>query len=135
MSHHISKRLTEAQSVAILTQYQSGTIRASEAQSKLGLRRSQFFDLVTRFRREGSSFTLVAFSDHAHRRISKKAEEYIERELKEERKLIEDRTIPIRSYNYSAVRDVLKEKYDIEVSVPTIIDRAKDLGCIPYSDT
>jgi hypothetical protein len=36
--------------------------------------------------------------------------------------------MPIRFYNYSAVRDVLKEKHGIEVSVPTIIARAKSLG-------
>ena len=42
--------------------------------------------------------------------------------------MIEDRSLPIKWYNYSAVRDALKERYDVKVSVPTIIARAKEQG-------
>jgi hypothetical protein len=42
--------------------------------------------------------------------------------------LIEDPELPLTTYNYSAVRDRLAKR-GIEVSLPTIIDRAKELGC------
>jgi hypothetical protein len=56
------------------------------------------------------------------------AEEEIERELLREKAIVEDKRLPISSYNYSALRDRLK-KEGIEVSVTTIIDRAKRLNC------
>ena len=45
-----------------------------------------------------------------------------------ERGLIEDPTLPIAIYNYSAIRDRLAKR-GVTVSSPTIIDRAKGLGC------
>jgi len=45
-----------------------------------------------------------------------------------ERALVEDKDLPISSYNYSAMRDRLRDQ-GAEVSVPTIIKHAKQLGC------
>ena len=45
-----------------------------------------------------------------------------------EKGLIEDPTLPITTYNYSAIRDRLA-KGGVKVSSPTIIDRARSLGC------
>jgi hypothetical protein len=56
------------------------------------------------------------------------AEEAIQIGLNREKELIEDPEIPISGYNYSALRDRLR-KEGMEVSVNTIIDRAKKLGC------
>ena len=52
----------------------------------------------------------------------------IEHELHREQALVEDPELPISSYNYSALRDRLK-KQGITISLNTIIDRAKKLGC------
>jgi len=60
--------------------------------------------------------------------LSKSVEEQISRELLLERSLVENRQLPISSYNYSAVRDRLLRR-GIEVSLTTIIERAKVLGC------
>ena len=49
----------------------------------------------------------------------------IERALLQERELVEDKRLPISSYNYSAVRDRLAKK-GVKVSLNTIIDRALD---------
>jgi hypothetical protein len=62
------------------------------------------------------------------RTISAAAETHILEELKKEHTLISDKDIPITTYNYSAIADLLKEKHDIAVSVPTIITRAKEHG-------
>lgn len=124
---HISKRLSDAQVITILTQYDEGKIGASDAQAKLGLKPSRFFDCVKAFR-ANTTFTIARSLEERKTRVSTETEERIKEELEKEQKLINDPSIPIRFYNYSAVRDVLKEKHNIEVSVPTIITRAKSWG-------
>jgi len=59
------------------------------------------------------------------RKISKEIEENIIKELSIENSLTENKDMPIRSYNYSYIRDQLWNKYGQKVSLPIIIDRAK----------
>ena len=124
----IHKRLSDAQITTIFAQYDKKKISSADAQAKLGVKRSRFFKLLKKFLANRSSFTADPGVRERKTRISKEAEMYIKEELKEEKKLIENKDVPIRWYNYSAVRDTLKEKHEIEISVPTIIDRAKSLG-------
>ena len=44
-----------------------------------------------------------------------------------DRDLIDDSTLPIATYNYSAIRDRLAKRA-VTVSLSTIIDRARNLG-------
>ena len=125
---YVRARLTEAQVATILTQYDAKKLSTADAQAKLGLKRSRFFDYVKAFRKDASSFSIVQTPHQRKSRIPEDTEKHIKEELGKEKDLIEDPSIPIRWYNYSAVRDELKEKHQIEVSVPTIIRRAKDLG-------
>lgn len=122
------KRLADAQVITILSQYIEKKISAVDAEEKLGVKRSRFFKLLSEFRSSGSSFTACPRVRERNIRISKDAESHIKEELAKEQKLVVDTTLPIYSYNYSAVRDILKETHHIEVSVPTIIARAKELG-------
>src|SRR3989344_4220770 len=124
----ISKRLSEAQAVTILTQYVEKKISSADAQAKLGLKRSRFFDLVRAFQKDKQTFTIVRDEGERKTRISKNAETHIKDELAEEKKLINKKVVPVCPSNYSAVRSTLKEKHGVELSVPTIIDRAKNLG-------
>lgn len=61
-------------------------------------------------------------------RIPEAWEKGITHALLEEKELLDDPTLPIAGYNYSAVRDRLAG-WGIEVSLSTIISRAKELGC------
>jgi len=132
---HISVRLSDAQVITILRQYEEKKISARDAQAKLGLKPSRFFDHVMRFKKDRSSFTIARIDRGRTSRISTEVEARITDELEKEKALIDNPSISIRSYNYSAVHDTLKEKHEIEVSVPTIIDRAKKLGFyIPRSE-
>ncbi len=45
-----------------------------------------------------------------------------------EKELVEDKRLPISGYNYSALRDRLR-KNGIDVSLTTIIRRAKSMDC------
>ncbi len=49
-------------------------------------------------------------------------------ELKIEKQLIENPEVPLRSYNYSYIKDRIMFNYKLKVSTPTIIDRAKKGG-------
>jgi len=62
------------------------------------------------------------------RRLSEEAEQQIAQELEREKQLVDDPRLPITSYNYTALRDRLQKK-KIRVSVPTILQRAKQLEC------
>jgi len=42
-----------------------------------------------------------------------------------EKDLIKNKNIPIKYYNYSYIKDLLEQKCNQKVSLPTIIDRAK----------
>ena len=57
-----------------------------------------------------------------------RAEEEIESELMLEKGLIDDPTLPITTYNYSAIRDRLAKR-GVIASLPTIINLAQSLGC------
>lgn len=125
----IHKRLTEDQVKAILENYVSGELSAANAREILGLGRSWFFDLVKEYRNNPDTFTTTPSKRaNVHRRIDEKLEKAILEELKKEQKLILNKNMPVKSYNYSAIRDELLNKHQLSVSVPTIITRAKENG-------
>ena len=49
-------------------------------------------------------------------------------ELLVEKGMVEDPSLPITTYNYSAARDRLRRR-GITVALSTVIERAKHLGC------
>ena len=55
-------------------------------------------------------------------------EKNILEELSIEKKLIQNPSVPVRSYNYSYIKDRLQQAYDQKASLSTIIDRAKTYG-------
>ena len=90
----------------------------------LGIGRSRFFEMVKAYRDQKETFS-IAYKRTTSKRISAEAEKHILAELEADKKLIENRAIPVWTYNYSAMRDAL-QKHGVTVSVPTIIARAKE---------
>ena len=84
--------------------------------------------VVKSYREKDEEFTFKKQRKKPSIQISQKAEEKILEELQIDKGLLENKDIPIRSYNYTSVRDTLIKKYGITVSVPTIINRAKENG-------
>jgi transposase len=93
----------------------------------LEIGKTRFFALLKAYRRDGD-----AFSMNYHRatpaRLTQEAEDQIKQELLREKDLIENKELPIRDYNYSALVDRLKKK-GVKVSTTTVTKRAKSLGC------
>jgi hypothetical protein len=125
----LHKRLSEEQVKLILEHYLSKEVSLENALENLQIKRARFFRLLKHYQDSPDSFTVAPPKrTNAHSKVSFNAEKFITEELEKERQLILNKNIPIRFYNYSAVRDDILNKHSIKVSVPTIITRAKDQG-------
>jgi hypothetical protein len=122
----LHKRFSHEQVKAILGDHLKGLISIKEALRLLEIGRSQFFLLRNKYKENPDGFSL-SYVRNSPKRIGKQAEIKIQKELTEDHKLVQNPKIPITTYNYSAIRDNLKRK-GINVSIPTIICRAKKLG-------
>jgi len=91
----------------------------------LGIRKKRFFTLLKRLKDDPENFSISYSRRIPTRKISKDIEKNIIKELKIEKNLIKVKDVPIKCYNYSYIKDLLEEKYNQKVSLPTIIDRAK----------
>lgn len=124
---HIHKRFTAEQVAALLKGYCQGILDRATVEEILEVSKTRFFGLLKEYRRNPENFSL-AYHREAPTRLPPSVDAEIEKQLMLEKELVEDPTLPIRSYNYSAVRDRLI-KQGIEVSLPAIIERAKGLDC------
>jgi hypothetical protein len=123
----VHKRFTAEQVKVFLQGYCQGILDRPIIQETLGISKSTFFVLLREYRRYPGEFSL-AYHRETPSRIPAPVEKEIEKELMLERNLVDDSTLPITTYNYSAIRDRLA-KQGIRVALSTIIDRAKGLGC------
>jgi hypothetical protein len=123
----IHKRFTTEQVKVLLLQYDQGHMARTEVQELLGVGKTRFFALLADYRQDAGAFS-VTYERTAPGRLAQTTEDALQRVLLEEKALVEDKRLPISSYNYSAVRDRLS-KDGTTVSLPTVIDRAKRLGC------
>jgi transposase len=123
----LHKRFSDDQVRVMLQGYCQGLLSRTEIQDMLGVSKSRFFVLLKQYRQDPTAFS-VAYGRVTPAKLSAAVEAEIERALLEEKQIVEDPDLPISGYNYSALRDRLAKK-GIHVSVTTIIQRAKGLGC------
>lgn len=127
MPQQLHRRLGDQQVRAILDRYDHHDLTLAAAIAQLGVQRRQFFNLLRSFRGDAASFS-VAYERTRTTRISADVERRIRDALERDRSLITDPAIPIRTYNYSAIRDDLHRTHEITVSTETIRKRAKAWG-------
>ena len=125
--NQLHKRFTAEQVKVLLRGYCQGILDRPAIEETLGISKSTFFVLLREYRHNSDEFTL-AYHRKTPTRIPAQVENEIGKELMLEKGLIDDSTLPITTYNYSAVRDRLAQQ-GIVVALSTIIDRAKSLGC------
>lgn len=125
-NQQMHKRLSKEQVVAILENYLAGEIKAKDARENLGLGKSQFFKIVADYKDNPDSFDIKHKGNPGNRKISENSKKKIIKELEKEKKLIDNKDMPIKNYNYSAIKELLEEKHGITVSLPAIINRAKE---------
>lgn len=124
MTEQIHKRLSNELVRTVLERYLRKEIDTEQTMDLLGLKRSQFFEWVKRFKEDPKGFCIESKRPGNHR-TDEELEKNIINELEIEKGLIDDQSMPVRFYNYSYLKDQLWKKYRQGVSVPTIIDRAK----------
>ena len=121
------KRFTAEQVKVLLKGYCQGMLDRQSIEEILGISKTRFFALLRQYRQNTDKFSL-AYERTTLPRLPASVEKEIEGELMLEEGLVNDSTLPITSYNYSAIRDRLAKR-GVIVSSPTIIARAKDFGC------
>ena len=125
MSSQLHKIFTDEQVKLLLKSYVDKKIKINYILSILGIKRRRFFKLLARYKKDPENFSVSYSRRIPTRIISKDIETNIIKELKIEKDLIQAKEVPIRWYNYSYIKDLLEQKYNQKVSLPTIIDRAK----------
>ena len=121
----IHRKFTDDQVKELIGKYLKKEVGRKYLQDILGINKTRFFALVKAYRDDPLQFSIQYVRKGKTRAIPEAVELNILKELSIERKLIEDNNVPLRSYNYSYIKDRLKGAYSQEVSLPTIIDRAK----------
>jgi len=123
----IHKRFNSDQVKELLERYSKKEIERRYIQEILGIGKSRFFMLISQYREYPQLFT-IHYERNTPPRISKDIEHNILKELSIEKGIIENREIPLKSYNYSFIKDRLRKKYRQKVSLTTVIRRAKKHG-------
>src|SRR4030067_2800031 len=124
----LHKRFTSDQVKKLLDRYLKTEIERTYIQETLGIKKRRFFALLKQYRKNPQQFTIQYRRTKAPRTISPMIEQNIVKELSIEKKIIQNKEIPLKSYNYSFIKDRLRATYHQKVSLPTIIDRAKKHG-------
>ena len=120
----IHKKFTTEQVKDLLQRYIDKKIERNYIQEILQIKKAMFFRLLEEYRQNPEDFS-IDYSRRSPKRISENVEDNILKELKIDKGIIKDKNNPTDSYNYSYIKDRLEDKYKQKVSLPTIIDRAK----------
>ncbi len=123
----IHKRFTSDQVKELLERYERNELERKYIQEILGIKRRRFFMLLKQYKENPKHFTIL-YERNTPSRISPDIEQNILKELSIEKEIIQNQEIPLKSYNYSYIKDRLRGKYRQKVSLTTIIHRAKEHG-------
>jgi hypothetical protein len=125
----LHKRFTDEQIKVMFQVYDAGKMGRADVQEMLEIGKTRFFALLKKYKQDPESFS-AAYDRASPAKLTEKTEAAIRDALLKEKAIVEDPDLPISGYNYAAIRDRLYDNgKGIEVSVTTIIDRAKKLDC------
>jgi hypothetical protein len=123
----LHKRFTSDEVKELLERYLKKEVERSYIQQILGIKKRRFFLLINQYREDPKHFS-IQYQRATPARISPEVEQNLLRELMIEKELIHDKQTPLKSYNYSFIKDHLRKKYRQKVSLTTVIRRAKKHG-------
>jgi len=123
----IHKRFTDEQVKVLLKGYCKGTLERAAIEEILEIGKTRFFAILKQYRNNTDKFS-ITYHRTTPNKVPSSAERKIKKELILQKGLVEDITLPINTYNYSAIREQLIKKR-VKVSLTTIINRAKGLDC------
>lgn len=121
----IHKQFSTEQVKDLFKRYMDKQIERVYIQELLGIKRSQFFSLLSEYRANTNKFS-IDYARTSPKRLSPEVETNIVKELQIDKEAIENKNIPLKYYNYSYVKDRLAKVYNQTVSLPTVIKYAKE---------
>jgi hypothetical protein len=121
----LHRKFTDEQVKELIEKYLRKEVGRKYLQEILGINKTRFFALVKAYRDNPAAFSIRYVRKGKTRAIPKAVEVNILKELAIEKTLIEDKDVPIRSYNYSYIKDRLEREYKQKVSLSTIIAKAR----------
>ena len=124
----LHKRFSSDELKKLFDRYLQNEVERKYIQEILGIKKRRFFMLLKQYKENPTDFTIQYQRTTPPRIISPEIEQNILKELAIEKKIIQNKEVPLTSYNYSYIQDRLKGQYHQKVSLPTIIDRAKKHG-------
>ncbi len=104
----VHKRFTAEQVGVLLKGYCQGTLNRAMIGEVLGIGKTRFFALLEQYRHDPDKFSLT-YRRGTPPRLPASVEREIEKELMLDRDLIDDSTLPIATYNYSARLEILPQ--------------------------
>jgi hypothetical protein len=128
MAEQIHKKFTDEQIKDLMQRYLNGEIKRRHIQTVLNIGKSRFFELLADYRNNPGNFSVAYTRTGKTRALDPKIEENILKELKTEKSFIDNKAMPIWSYNYSFIKNELKNRHHQKVALQTIINRAKQYG-------
>jgi hypothetical protein len=128
MAQQVHKRFSDAQVKELIERYLRKEIERKYIQEILGIKKRRLFMLVKQYRDNPKTFSIRYTRKTNTRSIPKSVEKNIVKELSIDKRLIEDKNVPLKRYNYSYVKSRLENEYQQKVSLSTIINRAKQYG-------
>ena len=124
----LHKRFTNEQVKDLMQRYINKELKREHIQEMLQIRRRQFFKLLQEYRDHPKGFSIEYNRESKTRSIAPAIEKNILKELKDTKALIDNKSIPVWSYNYNFIRKNLEASQDQKVSLQTIINKAKQHG-------
>jgi len=124
----LHKRFTDEQVREMLQRYLKHEIEGPYIRTMLGVGKTQFFKLLTRYRATPATFSIQYARHTPTRRLDPQIDQNIVKELRIDQQAIQNPQIPLRAYNYSYVKARLQTTYHQSASLSTIIARAKQHG-------
>ena len=124
----LHKKFTDSQVKEMLQRYLNSEIERPYIQQILGIGKTRFFALIKSYQTDPAGFSVQYRRQTKSRSIAPAIERNILKELAIEKRLIQDKDVPIRSYNYSYVKTRIETDYGHKISLPTIIERARKHG-------
>lgn len=126
----LHKRFITEQVKIIFQWYCDKAINLKEARDRLEVSEQRFFQLLAEYRKNPDAFSITYPSRVAHNRVPDTVNAVIREELEKEKALIENRDMPVRQYNYAAVRDEVGRRIQRNISDETVRRRAHDWGFV-----
>lgn len=123
----LHKKFSDIEVKELIERYLKKEVERSYLQEILGIGKTRFFSLIQSYRDNPRTFS-IHYKRETKPRLPVAVENNILKELATEKKLIQNKEVPIKCYNYSYVKDQLEHFYKQKVSVTTIIRRAKKHG-------